>query len=286
MHALFDTHQHLIYRGKLGYAWAEQIPALQGQSFTLEDYHRLTAGKGVAGSLFMEVDADDFRAEAHHIATLAQDPGAGIRGLILSCRPESAEAEFDAWLERCTNLGADVGTVGLRRILHEAPDDLSQSPLFRRNLAKLGRRGLVFDLCVRADQLPLAAALVAACPDVSFVLDHCGVPDIAGGDFAQWRQGLTRMGGFEIVVCKISGVLAYCAEGAADAQAIAPYVAHVIESFGPDRALWGSDWPVVNLRADLPGWIDIFRGLIADLSDAEQQAICNGTAQRVYGVGL
>ena len=83
---------------------------------------------------------------------------------------------------------------------------------------------------------------------------------------------------------KLSGITTYCAPGTASTALVRPYVEHLLEAFGPDRMLWGGDWPVVNLGAGLPGWIDITRELLAGLSEAEQHAIAEGTARRVYRV--
>lgn len=280
MTKLLDTHQHLLLRDRLSYAWADGLPALAGQSFTLADYQRLTEGRGIAGTLFMEADAADYRAETRLVSGLMRTAGSGLLGVISSARPE--EDGFDAWLEEC----ADLPVVGFRRILHEVPDAVSQGALFRDNLRRLAAAGRPFDLVFRADQLPLALDLARACPQVQFVLDHCGVPDIAGGGFATWAADITRLAQCDNMVCKISGVLAYCKPDNANAEAIRPYVAHVIEAFTPARCLWGSDWPVVNLTADLPEWIAVFRSLTARLSDNDRAAICHATAERIYGVRL
>lgn len=280
---LLDTHQHLLYRDHFDYLWSESVPALAKPDFTVSDYAALTEGRGVAGSIFMEVDAKGatYQDEARHIAQLAKHPAAKILGVISSCRPED-DAEFDQWLEEC----ADLPVVGMRRILHEISDDTSKPASFRANVAKLGKRGLTFDMCFRADQLGLAVELARACPDTSMVLDHCGVPDIAGGGFEHWSAGIAEVAKLPNVACKISGVLTYCKPANANIDAIRPYVSHVIAAFGPDRLIWGSDWPVVNINANLPDWITIFRSLIADLSEQEQIAICYGNAQRIYGVTL
>ncbi|MCB1342974.1 MAG: amidohydrolase [Pseudooceanicola sp.] len=277
---LLDTHQHLIYPDRLAYAWVDGVPALCGKGFTLEDYQALTAGRGIGGTLFMEVDADDHERETRLVAALARQPGSGILGMVAACRPE--QDGFDAWLDEL----ADLPVVGLRRILHEVPDAVSQGAGFRANVAQLGKRNLTFDIVMRADQLPLAAALADACPNTRFILDHCGVPDIAGGGLDPWRAHTRDLSERGNLVAKLSGVMAYCDPANATEEAIRPYVRHVIDCFGPDRCLWGSDWPVVDKCASLPEWIAAFRALIADLSEDEQRAVCNGTAQRVYGVSL
>ena len=276
---LIDTHQHLILRDKIGYSWTAEVPALASGDFTVADYVGLTAGRGVVATVFMEtgVDDADYQTEARLVAGLVGSHG--MLGQIASCRPET-DAGFDAWLDECSGLHV----VGFRRILHEISDDLSQTATFRRNLAKIGARGLPFDLCFLAQQLGVAKALAMACDDQVLVLDHCGVPDIAGGAFAEWAAGITAIAALPHVVCKLSGISRYCAPGTASVALLQPWVDHVIARFGPDRVLWGGDWPVVNLGAGLPAWIEMTRALLAGLTAAEQDQIGSGTARRVYGL--
>jgi predicted TIM-barrel fold metal-dependent hydrolase len=279
MMELIDTHQHLILRGRIGYAWTAGVPTLAVGDFTVADYVGLTAGRGVTGTIFMEtgVDDADYQTEARVVAGLVGQ--AGMLGQIASCRPEH-DTGFDAWLDECDSLHV----VGFRRILHEISDDVSQTATFRRNLAKIGAKGLPFDLCFLARQLGVARALAMVCDDQVLVLDHCGVPDIAGGAFDEWARGIAAIAALPHVHCKLSGITRYCALGTASVALLQPWVDHVINSFGPDRILWGGDWPVVNLGVGLPDWIDMTRALIAGLSVSEQAAIGQGTARRVYGL--
>ncbi|MGI1661572.1 amidohydrolase family protein [Palleronia sp. KMU-117] len=279
---LIDTHQHLVYPEVAGYGWTSGIPALEGQAFTLEDYQALTAGLGIGGSLFMEtaVDEGDIRVETAHVAALARDPASGIRGLIVSARPEEDDC-FAEWLDEAVEMGA----VGVRRVLHVVDDALSTSDVFRANVRRIGAAGLAFDICVLARQLPLAVELAKACPDTRLVLDHCGVPDIAGGGLDPWRDVISALAELPNVTCKLSGLPAYCAPGAATYEAIEPYVAHVLDRFGPARMLWGSDWPVVNLARGVQDWIAATRRILDGLSQDEACAIANGTATSVYRLG-
>ena len=278
---LIDTHQHLIYRARIGYGWTADKPALARGDFTVADYQALTRGLGVAGTLVMEagVDDADYRAEAQMVAGLMLVPGSGILGQIAACRPEAAD--MMQWLDASDGLGV----VGYRRILHEIDDAVSQTAEFRRNVRSIGACGKSFDICVLGRQLPVARALALACPDTVFVLDHCGVPDVAGGDFTSWAKGLARVAELPHVMCKLSGILAYCAPGTASLGVIRPYVDHVLTCFGADRVLWGSDWPVVNLGLDLAGWIGVTREILAGLSAAEALAVASGTARRIYRLG-
>ncbi|MXQ07423.1 amidohydrolase family protein [Alphaproteobacteria bacterium GH1-50] len=278
---LIDTHQHLVYPDVAGYGWTDGIPALADKPFPVERYAELTAGGGVTATLFMEtgVDDADYKAEARFVADLATSDGSGIAGIIASCRPEE-DAGFTDWLDEC----AGLGVVGYRRILHVMPDDLSTTDTFRRNVSAIGARGLPFDLCLLPKQLRIGLDLVGACDNTAFVLNHCGVPDIAGGGLDPWREDMAALAGRSNVVCKLSGLLAYCAPDASDRAAIQPYIDHVLEVFGPDRMVWGSDWPVVDLGGGLPKWLDVTQAILSDLSADEADAIGWKTAARVYGV--
>ena len=275
---LIDTHQHLILRQGVNYGWTAGVPALATGDFTPADYDALIVGKGVVGTVFMEtgVDDDSYHAEARLVAGLV---GGGMLGQIASCRPET-DAGFDDWLAECDSLNV----VGFRRILHQSPDDLSQCATFRRNLRKIGATGRPFDLCFQARQLPLAVELVQSCPDQAYVLDHCGVPDIAAGAFDAWARGIAAVAALPQVMLKLSGITAYCAPGTASVDLLRPWVDHVVQAFGPGRILWGGDWPVVNLGVGLPAWIDMTRALLAGLGPDEQAQIGTGTARRVYGL--
>lgn len=276
---LIDTHQHLILPDRLGYAWTTGIPALAGASFTPADYAGLTNGKGVIGTVFMEtgVDDADYQTEARLIADLVGQ--GGMLGQIASCRPEE-DAGFDAWLEECE----DLHVVGFRRILHVVDEGISQSQTFRKNLKKIGQRGLPFDLCFFARQHGLAEDLLASCPDQVFVLDHCGNPDIASGAFAPWAESLRRLAGFPNLFIKFSGIPTNCAGRPVTADLLQPYFDHMLDCFEPSRILWGGDWPVVNINSTLPDWIDLTRDLCRGLSDAEQDQIGQSIAITVYGL--
>ena len=280
---LIDTHQHLILRDRIGYAWTAEFPILSGD-FTREDYAGLVAGTGVSATIFMEtgVDDADYQAEARMVSGMVGTSvgGIGMLGQIAGVRPEYDDG-FDAWLEEVSTLGV----VGLRRILHVVPDEVSLSETFRANLRKIGRAGVPFDLNFLSRQLiPIGVSLLRACPDQSYILDHCGVPDVAGGDWEVWKAGIDAVAAFPNVVVKLSGITTYCAPGTASVALVRPYVEQLLEAFGPDRMVWGGDWPVVNLGAGLPGWISMTGDLLAGLSEAERFAIGRGTAERVYGV--
>ena len=283
MISLLDTHQHLVYREKASYGWTKDIPLLAEENFILDDYKTLTEGLDIGGTLFMEtgVDDPDYQQETRFVKSLADNSDNGMIGLISSIRPESDEA-FETWLEETI----EMGVVGYRRILHVMPDDTSQSDIFRKNVRKIGVSGKTFDICFLPGQLPIACKLAKACENTKLILNHCGVPDIAGDGLDPWRQDIKALAQIPNVICKLSGLMAYCAPGTSSLETIEPYVDHVLNCFGPNRMVWGSDWPVVNLAKGLPEWIAVTRKILDKLSADEASSIAYGTAQTVYKVKI
>ena len=174
--------------------------------------------------------------------------------------------------------------VGFRRVLHDVDDELSRSRIFRNNVRRIGAAGKAFDLCFLERQLPIAVELAKACDNTILNLNHCGVPDIAGGDVTNWRKRISALAALPHVHCKLSGIMAYCAPGTASAETIMPYVDHVLASFGTERIVWGSDWPVVNLGKGLPEWISVTREILGRLSDAEAQKVASANAEAMYSI--
>jgi len=278
---ILDTHQHLIYPEKYSYSWTAGIPRLAGKAFRYDDYLKAIEGTGVSMTIFMESGADDphWHEETRFVHALARTPGSLIKGIIANCRPEE-ESGFEAYVESV--LSANL--MGLRRILHTEPDELSQQPCFAANLRLLGKYALPFDLCVLARQIPLATELARKCPQVQFILDHCGVPDIASGQIDHWRRHITEISRLPNVACKISGVLAYCALGRANLEAVRPYVEQCLEQFGWDRVVWGSDWPVCTTSSNLRTWVQITQQLIASADESDQRKLLHENAMRFYRV--
>jgi predicted TIM-barrel fold metal-dependent hydrolase len=277
MAPIIDTHLHLIYPDRLRYPWLADVAALN-RSFSLETYRAQAESLGIEGALHMEVDVaeEDQAAETAFVTGL----GAPIIGAIAACRPEAAD-----FAARLDGVAANPRVCGLRRILHTSPDELGLQPMFAENLRRLAAYDLSFDLCVLARQLPIAAHLARACPDIRFVLDHCGVPEVAARALDPWRDDIRRIAEHPNVVCKISGIVAYAG---ADwtVEDLRPFVEHCIASFGWDRVVWGSDWPVSTLTADLARWVAASRAIVSGCSESEIDRLFSGNARRVYRLGV
>ncbi|MBY3203842.1 amidohydrolase family protein [Rhizobium laguerreae] len=275
-----DTHLHIIDRSALPYPWLSGVPDLD-HDFLYEAYAREARRCGITTVLHMEVDVDPaaIQAETDHVASLAKKEGSLIAGAIVSCRPE--EEGFAAYLERQK---ADPFVKGFRRVLHVVPDDVSEGALFRENIRRISGSSLTFDLCTLPHQASRVTALADLAPDVQFVLDHCGVPDIRSDAFGPWKTGISEIARRPNVVCKVSGVVAYADAKTWTAQTLQPYIEHVTASFGWDRVVWGSDWPVCTLGGGLSTWVAATHSMLSGVSETERSKLLFANAQRLWSL--
>ena len=276
--SIVDTHLHLVYRDRLSYPWLADVAPLD-RDFHYETYAAEARRCGITDVLHMEVDVApaDIEAETRNVADIAVQNGGLLRGAISSCRPE--DEGFVAFLERQL---ANPFVKGFRRVLHVVPDELSEGAAFRDNLRRLGDAGRPFDLCVRADQIDKAIALADIAPRVQFVLDHCGVPAIKDRAQHPWRGKIAEIAKRPNVAVKVSGVVAYADPAAWAVADLRPYVEHAIESFGWDRVVWGSDWPVCTLTASLSTWVAATHALTLGCSPSERERLVNANARRIW----
>ena len=270
---IIDTHCHLIYRDRLRYPWLSSVPALN-RDFTLADYLPQARAAGITEILHMEVDVAEADMEAE--TTFASALGNGVIGVIAACRPESAD--FPAYLEK---VAAQPQVKGLRRVLHTQPDSLAALPVFSENLRRLADRGLAFDLCVLARQLPAATELARRCAAVQFLLDHCGNPNIKDREVDPWRDHIRAIAALPNVACKLSGIVTN-ASSEWTVEDLRPFVEHVITCFGWDRIVWGSDWPVCTLACSLGRWMETMHELLASATEDERTRVFALNAERIY----
>lgn len=275
---IVDTHLHVIDRTALDYPWLAEVEALN-RDWSYDAYALEARRAGIARTLHMEVDVAPERIEDEtaYIEALAEKPGSLIAGAIASCRPE--DEGFAAYLERQR---ANPMVKGFRRVLHVVPDELSERPLFRENISRIAGTGLTFDLCVLPHQLPKAIALADLAPDVQFILDHCGVPDIKGEAREPWANDIAELAKRPNVTAKISGVVAYADADGWIAETLRPWVEHTIGAFGWERVVWGSDWPVCTLGGGLLGWVAATHTILNGVSLDEKRKLLSANAERIW----
>lgn len=277
---IVDTHLHIVDMAALDYPWLGGAGDLN-RTWSYDQYAREARRLGITATMHMEVDVaeSDIEKETDYVSGIAARSGGQLVGGIAACRPETDG--FAAYLDRIRGHGF---IKGLRRILHQSPNDLSESSLFRDNIKRLAGSGLTFDLCVLPSHIAQAIALVDLAPDVQFVLDHCGVPDIKGEAYEGWAKGVAEIAKRPNIIGKLSGIIAYTDTETWTLDSIRPYAEHTISSFGFNRMVWGSDWPVCTLGGSLSTWVGATHALLEGASKDEKHALLAGNAIKLWNL--
>ena len=240
----------------------------------------------------MEVDvaATQRIAEAEFVAGLCGADDNPMAGAVIGGSP--GEEGFRAYIDHFKD---NDFIKGVRQVLHvpQAEPGRCLQERFVRDVQYLGEIGLSFDLCLRPSELGDAVGVVDQCPDTRFIVDHCGNadPQIVNGAAKrdpihtkeQWQRDMAALGEREHVVCKISGIIARAPAGWS-ADTLGPTVDHCLDSFGPDRVVFGGDWPVCNFGASLGAWVAALREIVSGRPEEEQAKLLAGNAERLYGL--
>lgn len=275
---IIDTHQHLWDVDLFRYSWLDSVPKLN-RSFQMPDYLAATAGLEIVKSVHIEADVDEscMLDETRQLLALADRPDNPMEGVVACGRPE--KEDFSKYLDK---IAGHSKLKGIRRVLHTQPDDVGKGSNFIKNVAALHEYDLSFDICVLARQLPIAIEIVSKCPNTAFILDHCGVPRVKERDLDPWRADISEIAKASNVVCKISGVVAYADPQNWTIADIQPFIEHIIASFGWDRVLFGSDWPVCTLSATFAQWLDALKSITKFAGETHQKKLFYDNAIRVY----
>lgn len=275
---LLDAHAHLWTRGRTPQPWIDPATmAALDRDFELEDLAEQQRRIGITDGAVLVQSASSLD-ETRYLLSLVD--GTRIRGLV-------------GWVDLTDDVrraldavgGREAGLVGIRHLAHQHPDPQSLTrPERRAGFAELARLGLAFDIVVHAHQLDSSAVpLVTDHPENAFVLDHLGNPPLQDPDaLDRWRRSIARLAERENVVAKLSGLALHAPSS--DPASLAPAVEVALETFGPRRLLFGTDWPVVRLAGGEAAWVDAVLTLLAPLSGEERDAILHENTTRVYGL--
>lgn len=258
---MIDAHVHLWQLGRHACSWP--TPDLAGiyRDFVLDDL-RAVLPPSLEGIVLVQTQEDP--ADTEWLLELARDPLVlGVVGWAELTGPIPPRADK---------------LVGLRPMVQGRASDWYDKPELQPGFAAMAERGLVLDALVRPAHLPALERLAHRHPALSIVVDHAAKPVL--GDIAGWAEAMERLGVLPNIACKLSGLFTELAPGQS-AEALEPVFAELLRSFGPDRLLWGSDWPVVTLASDYAGWLAHAR---AAVPASHHPAVFAGNARRIYGL--
>jgi predicted TIM-barrel fold metal-dependent hydrolase len=278
---IVDTHQHLWDLGRFRLPWLAGAGAIN-RSFVMKDYLEATAGLNVLKTVYMEVDVEPGQQveEAEYVIDQCRRPDNPMAAAVISGRP--AAPEFKAYITRFKD---SPSIKGVRQVLHGGtPPGYCLTPEFIGGIRLLGELGMRFDICIRPGEISDAVKLVDACPDTRFILDHCGNPDTQAPDRGPWERDIASLAERKNIVCKVSGIIAGTKPGRSKVEQLQPFIRHVIAAFGPDRVMFGGDWPVCLLGATYREWVETLREIVKDRKPEEQRKLFHDNAVRFYGL--
>jgi L-fuconolactonase len=276
---IVDAHVHLYDPGVIRYGWMAGRPVLDQQRLMAQ----LDAARGpvqIEALVWVEVGADpgQYLQEASFVDGLARKD-VRIRALVAHA-PLERGAAVTPDLEK---LAAHGLTRGIRRLLQDEPDDaFCLLPGFVEGVRLLARFDLSFDICVYHRQLAGALELVRRCPEVRFVLDHAGKPGIRAGQIEPWRTQIAALAALPNVCCKLSGLITEADHANWTREQLRPYIDHVIESFGFERVMFGSDWPVAEETHRYGQWVDTVDQTLAGVPEGERRRVFRDNAIAFY----
>ncbi|PPK85901.1 L-fuconolactonase [Neolewinella xylanilytica] len=272
-----DAHQHFWNYDPVRDAWIDESMQAIRRDFLPPDLQPLLADNGIDGCI--AIQADQSLAETDFLLQLARQHSfiRGVVGWVDLCDPGVKEQ-----LERYDD--ADL-LVGMRHVVQAEPPGFMDRPDFRRGISALREFGLTYDILIYHHQLAESIRLVAAYPDQPFVLDHLAKPVIAGQPDREWRNQIESLAGHEQVYCKLSGMVTEVHDRNWTPQLLQPYIEVVLEAFGPERVMYGSDWPVCLVAAEYSAQLRALEFACAALSESEKHAIFGKNAAGFYGIG-
>ncbi len=292
---IVDTHQHLWDLDVVRLPWLKSAGHLN-RSHVTEDYLKATRGLNVVKAVYMEVAVDPncLVTEAEYVIDLCKRADNPTVAAVIGGHPgEEGVADY------ITRFKGSPYVKGIRHILPGGSPDLWQEKRFLDGIRLLGEVGMRFDLCMPPARLPDAARVVDLCPDTRFVLDHCGNADPVAFMSAKrrqtarpsrepqheadpWRRDLAELAERDRVVCKISGIIARAPKENWTPDDLAPIINHCLDTFGPERVIFASDWPVCTRVASLREWVGALKEVVRDRPEGERRKLFHDNAVRFY----
>jgi L-fuconolactonase len=274
-----DAHHHVWDLAVRDQPWTAELPALR-RSFALADLRPHLDGHGITRTVVVQtITVAEETPELLSLAA-AEPVVAGVVGWVDLTAPDVPDR-----LATLRALPGGDALVGVRHQVQEEPDPRWLCrPDVRRGLAAVAAAGLVYDVVITPDQLPATVDTVRALPELTFVLDHAGKPRIRAGELEPWRGHIADLGRCDNVTVKLSGLVTEAGLETWTVADLRPYAQALLESFGPSRMMFGSDWPVCLLAAQYDEVITAAEQLTAQLSQSERDAVFGGTGSRIYGL--
>lgn len=279
---IIDTHLHVWDPGRINYPWLVDVPILN-RAYLIDEYQRSCGDAKIEKMVFVqaEVDFPLYREEVEWVSSVATEDSR-IEGIVAWApleRGETADKEL-------SHLAQNPLVRGIRRIIQFEDDiEFCLRPDFIRGVQLLPKHNLSFDICINHLQMANTIKMVEQCPEVTFILDHIGKPDIKNQLFEPWKREVKTLSEFPNMWCKMSGLVVEADMESWTRDDLKPYIDHVLECFGFDRTMFGGDWPVVTQASELTRWIETLEWAVRGCSDVDLNNLFHDNAVEFYRLG-
>ncbi|MFG2796318.1 amidohydrolase family protein [Streptomyces pseudovenezuelae] len=274
-----DAHHHVWDLSVRDQDWIASDSPLR-RNFTLADLAPEAAAAGVDRTVLVQTVTVPEETPEFLALAAGHELIAGVVGWTDLTRPDIADE-----LARLRSLPGGTRLKGIRHQVQGEPDPgWLLRPDVRRGLTAVADAGLVYDLVVLPHQLPACVKAAESLPQLTFVLDHLGKPPIASGGPEPWATDVRALAALPNTVCKLSGMVTEADLATWTIDDLRPYADTVLDAFGPDRLMFGSDWPVCTLGATYGETMSVTKELTAGLGASERADVLGGTATRTYGL--
>ena len=275
--SIVDCHQHFWQLSRGDYDWLTPELSVIYQDFSPKQLVPEISKNGINQTIL--VQATDTEEETHFLLDIAENTKfvAGVVGWV--------DMENLSALQRLKNLSVNPYFKGIRPMLQDI-DDINWilKIEFNQIFEFLVERQLSFDALIRSKHLPAIYKLAQRYPALKIAINHCAKPDLSTPPTDTWKNALIKIAKCKNVSIKFSGLLTEAPLGHVSVDVIKPYFDHVIDTFGADRIMWGSDWPVIKLNGDYSLWVSITNTLLKNLSNADKYKIWSDNAKRFYSI--
>jgi len=270
---MIDAHQHVWSLGRHGCTWPTEAERPIFRDYGLADWRAAAEAGGIARSVLVQSQENAHDTEWLLDIAEAAPEVAAVVGWSDLAAPDAAR--------QIAVLAARPKLKGLRPMVQDRAADWYDDPALEPGFTAMTEQGLRLDALVRVPHLPALGRLARRLPELAIAIDHAAKPRIgAEAGFAEWHEAIAPMAERPNVFCKLSGLLTESAGAPADAAE--PYAATILDLFGPERVMWGSDWPVLELVSTYAEWLDLARAWIPA---AAHDDVFGLTAARFYGFG-
>lgn len=273
---VFDSHNHIWKCEGEHFDWiTEELHAIR-RDFTISDLENVLEKNGVEKSVLVQAIPELWETKMLLEKADSSDRIAGVIGWVDVTKGDEISNDLSKLRKQHKKL------IGIRYMSQGLPSNHLISPLFIQGVQRVGKEGLIYELLITAKQLKEATILVSKCPDVTFIIEHIAKPSIRNGEIDQWSRDLNELASYSNVHCKLSGMVTEADLANWEFSDITPYMDAVLNAFGENRVIYGSDYPVCLLAASYERVLNLTKNWLNSKPGVSAEKILYSNAASIY----